>query len=142
MQQAEAVEHIRNGRERLHLNPSLSKPRLDLAQRDALLALNHLPQSIGIRLKERTAVTAHLAGCGAAGQTHPLHQLHSGRGAHLEALRRLAGGTALRDRADNPLAQVLGQRCRHGKLPCSHPQHSGIRSPDSRQPLTALGLGW
>ena len=91
MRQSKAVEHIRNGRESLHLKPSLSEPRLDLAQRDALLALNHLPQSIGIRLKERTAVTAHLAGCGAAGQTHPLHQLHSGRGAHLEALRRLAG---------------------------------------------------
>ena len=138
MRQSKAIEHSRNGWEGLHLNPWLSEPHLDLAQRDALLALNHLPQSIGMRLKERTAVTANLARGGAAGLAHPLHQLHSGRGAHLEALRRLPGGTALRDRADNPLAQVLGHRCRHGELPCSHPQHSEIRSPDSRQPLTAL----
>jgi len=39
----------------------------------------------------------------------------------LEPLWRLPGATALRHGADNPLAQVLKERCRHGELAWSHP---------------------
>ncbi len=91
MRQAETVEHVSNRRERLYLDPLLCKPGSDLAQGDALLAPDHLPQGIGMRLKQRTTRAADLGWCGAAGLAHPLHQLHGGRRAHREALRRLPG---------------------------------------------------
>ena len=49
---------------------------LDLAKSDALLALDHRPQGVGMRLKERTTIAADLVRGRAAGLAHPLHQLH------------------------------------------------------------------
>ena len=91
MRQAETVEHVSNRREGFHLDPLLYEPRLDLAKGDALLALNHLPQEVGMRLKKRTTIAANLVGSRAAGLTHSLHQFNSGRRADLKALRRLPG---------------------------------------------------
>ncbi len=91
MRQAETVEHVSNRRERLYLDPLLCKPGSDLAQGDALLAPDHLPQSVGMRLKQRTTMAADLGWCSAAGLAHPLHQLHGSRRTDREALSDLPG---------------------------------------------------
>jgi hypothetical protein len=120
------VEHVGNGGQRLHLDPSRHQLGPDLAQRDALLLRHHLAKSIGVRLEQGTAVAADLGWGSAAGPAQPLHQLDGGRGTDREALGRLPDRAAFRYRTSDPLAQVARQGCRHGEFLCCH-----LRYPES-----------
>ena len=115
------MEHGRNGRERLHLDPSLDQLGLDLAERDALPLRRHLPQRIRMGLEQGTAIATNLGRGGAAGLTQSLHQLDRRRRADLEAVSRLPDRAAVRNCANNPLAKIARQRCRHRELQCSSP---------------------
>jgi hypothetical protein len=108
VRQAEAVEHVGDGRERLHLDPSLGQLGLDLTKRDALLLRRHLPEGIGVGLEQRAAVAPDLGGCGAAGSAHPLHQLDGGRRTYRKAFGRSPDRAAVRHRPNDPLAKIAG----------------------------------
>jgi hypothetical protein len=58
VRQAQAPEHEVNGRERLHLNPAALQFGLDLAERDAGLALHQGAEQILMRLEHRTTMAA------------------------------------------------------------------------------------
>jgi hypothetical protein len=102
------MQHVGDGRERLHLDPSLGQRRLDLAQRDPGLRRRHLPKGIGVGLEQRTAIASDLGRCGAASLAHPLHQLDGGRRADRKAFGRSPDRAAVRHRPNDPLAKIAG----------------------------------
>src|SRR3954467_5768774 len=138
MRQAKPVQHVGDGRERLHRDPAGRKRRLDLTKRDPGLARHDGPQVVRMRLQQRTPVAADLGWCRAAGLAHPLHQLNGRRRADREATGRLPDRTTTFDGPHEPLTEVLGQGSGHNEPRCSRPQLPGIRTSDSVQLQTAL----
>src|SRR3954447_7707168 len=138
MRQAKPVQHVGDGRERLHRDPAGRKRRLDLTKRDPGLARHDGPQVVRMRLQQRTPVAADLGWRRAAGLAHPLHQLNGRRRADREATGRLPDRTTTFDGPHEPLTEVLGQGSGHNEPGYSRPQLPGIRTSDSVQLQTAL----
>jgi hypothetical protein len=116
VREAEPAQHRPDRRQRAGLKATPDQLVPDLGQRDARPCRRQLAQQILLAGKQRLAVAADLRRLRAAGRAHAPHQLDRRRRADLEPSRRPAGRTALLDRADQPLAQILGQRCRHHSL--------------------------
>jgi hypothetical protein len=108
VQQAEPMQPVGDGRERLHRNAALRQSALDLTKRDALLLRRHRPEGMGVGLEQRTAIASDLGRCGAASLAHPLHQLDGGRRAYRKAFGRSPDRAAVRHRPNNPLAKIAG----------------------------------
>src|SRR4051794_15213956 len=138
--QAQPMEHVGDGGERLHDDAAGRQRRLDLTQGDPRLAQHKGPQVVRVLLQQGTPVASNLRRGRAAGLAHPLHQLDRRRGAHGEAAGRLPDRTATFDSMHDPLTEILGQGRGHDELHRSHPQHPGIRTLDSVQARTALVL--
>src|SRR4051812_17780522 len=141
MRQAQAMQPVGNGGERLDDDVAGRKRRLDLPQRDPRLARHKGPQVVRMLLQQRAPVAPNLRRCRAAGLAHPLHQLDRRRGAHGKAAGRLTDRAAPFDGPYDPLTKVLGQRRGHDQLHRSHPRNLRIRSFDSMQDQTALASG-
>jgi hypothetical protein len=110
------MERVGDGRERLHHHAARMERIAHLLERHPGLALDDRLQRLGMRLEDRPAITADLGrGC-TARFADTLHQLDSRRRAHLKPNRCSSGRSSAFDKPDDPLAQILGQRCRHREL--------------------------
>jgi hypothetical protein len=90
---------------------------LELGQREIGGRLDQPAQVALVGLEHRPPVPAVARRRGAAGRTHPLHQLDRGRRADRNAPRRFADRAATLDRPDDAQPQVHRDRCRHDDIP-------------------------
>jgi len=71
--------------------------------------------------QDRPPVAAKPGRGRAAARTHPPHELHRRRRAHLETQSGLPDRAPLFNRPHDPLAKVMRQRGRHGRLTAKPP---------------------
>jgi hypothetical protein len=110
------MEHIGDGRQRLHADPALMERFAHLLERDPGFALRNLSQCVRMWLEDRPTIATNLRrGC-ASRLENTLQKLDRGRRAHIKALRSRSGRSSGCDTPHDPPAQILGQRCRHREL--------------------------
>jgi len=116
MPEVEPVERVVDRREPGDDAQAPLELRPELGQREVRAELDQLAQLGFVRLEQPPAMAAKARRRGAAGCSHPLHQLDRGRRADRKAPRRLTDRAAALDRAHDPHPQIQRHRCRHGHI--------------------------
>src|SRR6478609_6039277 len=124
------MEHIGDGRQRLHADPALMERVAHLPERDPGFALRNLSQCVRMWLEDRPTIATNLRRSCASRLTNTLQKLDRGRRAHIKALPH----RTIRPRRswDNGVVIV-------SSIAPNRPDSYKSHTPDSVQTRTALG---
>src|SRR3954452_9775399 len=127
------MEHIGDGRQRLHADPALMERVAHLPERDPGFALRNLSQCVRMWLEDRPTIDTTLRRSCASRLANTLQKLDRGRRAHIKALRSRSGRNTIRPRRSWHNGVVIVSSIAPNR-PDSYKSHT----PDSVQTRTAL----